>query len=153
MRVLVADDDPTYRTWLHAILTKWHFDVILATDGVEALAAMGREDPPKLVILDWEMPNMDGFEVARTIRHAGAGEDVHILMITGSRKKNDMMQVLACGADDYLIKPFDPMDLQIHLRSAMRILHLQEDIGTLKRSCQHEGADASGSRDEGRSRQ
>jgi DNA-binding response OmpR family regulator len=55
-------------------------------------------------------------------------------MITGSKRKSDMMQILVCGADDYLIKPFDPMDLKIHLRSAMRILHLQEELDELRKA-------------------
>ena len=80
------------------------------------------------------MPEVDGFEVARTIRSEKLGKDVYVLMITGNRKKEDMMQVLVCGADDYLIKPFDPMDLKIHLRSAMRIVHLREEIDALKES-------------------
>ena len=131
MRVLVADDDPTYRSLLQDLLTKWHFDVVLASDGREALEIMAGDDPPRLVLLDWEMPHVDGFEVARTIRDGQTGRNVYVLMITGSKQKQDMMQVLVCGADDYLIKPFDPMDLKIHLRSAMRILHLQEQLDEL----------------------
>ena len=132
MRVLVADDDPTYRSLLQELLTKWHFDVVLATDGREALDVMAGNDPPRLVLLDWEMPHVDGFEVARTIRGGNTGRNTYVLMITGSKRKEDMMQVLVCGADDYLIKPFDPMDLKIHLRGAMRILHLQEELDGLK---------------------
>ncbi|MDY7010670.1 MAG: response regulator transcription factor [Planctomycetota bacterium] len=139
MRVLVADDDPTYRSLLEGLLTKWNFEVVSAVNGVEAMEAMRRENPPHLVILDWEMPEMDGFEVARTIRNEESGKDAYVLMITSSKKKKeDMMQVLVCGADDYLIKPFDPMDLEIHLRSALRILHLREELDELKRSCQSE---------------
>ena len=136
MQVLVADDDPTYRSLLYDLLTEWHFDVELASDGQEALEVLERKDPPRLAILDWEMPVMDGFEVARTIRDSDSSKDTYVLMITGSRRKRDMMQVLVCGADDYLIKPFDTMDLRIHLRSAMRILHLLEELDELELSVQ-----------------
>ena len=135
MRVLVADDDPTYRSLLQDLLTKWHFEVVLASDGSEALEVMAGDDPPRLVVLDWEMPQVDGFEVAKAIRDDKAVRNAYVLMITGSRRKNDIMRVLVCGADDYLIKPFEPMDLKIHLRSAMRILHLQEELDELKSLC------------------
>lgn len=133
MRVLVADDDPTYRSMLRDLLTKWHLDVVTASDGREALDVMAGDYPPRLVLLDWEMPEVDGFDVARAIRDGTAGHGAYVLMITGSKRKEDMMQVLVCGADDYLIKPFDTMDLKIHLRSAMRILRLQEELDELNR--------------------
>jgi len=133
MRVLVADDDATYQSLLQDLLTKWGFEVLLASDGLEALEVMAKPDPPQVVILDWEMPEMDGFEVARTIRNDESVRDTYVLMITGSRKKQDIMQVLVCGADDYLIKPFDSTDLRIHLRSAMRIVQLQAELDELRK--------------------
>ena len=134
MRVLVADDDFTYRSLLQDLLTKWHFEVVLTSNGLEALEVMTGKDPPQLVILDWEMPAMDGFQVAQKIRNRKFAKDPYVLMITGSRRKGDMMQVMICGADDYLIKPFDPMDLKIHLRSAMRIISLVEEVDALRLS-------------------
>ena len=142
MRVLVADDDPTYRSMLQDMLTKWHFEVTLASDGLEAMEVMEGDDPPQLVLLDWEMPHADGFEVARAIRDGQSGPNAYVLMITGSKRKQDMMQILVSGADDYLMKPFDPMDLKIHLRSAMRILRLQEQLDELGQSLQQERAEA-----------
>ena len=138
MRVLVADDDPVYRSMLQELLTGWHFEVILASDGREALEVMDGEDPPQLVLLDWEMPRVDGFEVARSIRSSDASHRAYVLMITGSKREKDIMQVLVCGADDYLIKPLDPMDLKIHIRSAMRILHLQEELDELREAIAEE---------------
>ena len=132
MQVLVADDDATYRGLLYDLLTKWHFEVVLAVDGQEALERMQADEPPRIALLDWEMPGMDGFQVARTIRATVGGGRAYVLMVTGSRRKNDLMQVLVCGADDYLIKPFDPMDLQIRMRTAMRIVNLQTEVEDLK---------------------
>ena len=130
----MADDDPVYRDLLEDLLTRWDFEPVIAKDGVEALAVMAEDDPPKLMILDWDMPEIDGFEVTRSVRNGAPGRDAYILMITGSRRKEDMMRVLVCGADDYLIKPFDPMDLKIHLRSATRILHLHQKVKALEGS-------------------
>ena len=134
MRILVADDDATYRSLLRDLLTQWHFEVTLVSDGLQALAVMEGDDPPHLAVLDWEMPGLDGFDVAKIVRDGKYGKNPYILMITGSRKKTDVMRVMVCGADDYLIKPFDPMDLKIHLRNAMRIVHLQEELEELRPS-------------------
>lgn len=140
MQILVADDDLTYRSLLKDLLAKWDFDVLLASDGLDAMNILDQENPPRLVILDWDMPNMSGLEVATAIREQEQeqGQEAYVLMITGSRRKEDMMQVLVCGADDYLIKPFEPIDLQIHLRSAMRILNLRDELDALRRGVQHE---------------
>lgn len=128
MRVLVADDDPTYRTLVTDLLTQWNFEVVQASDGRQAWEIMRRADAPSLVILDWRMPGMDGFEVAKTIRSEKPDASIFILLITGSRHKEEVMRVMVCGADDYLMKPFDPVDLKIHLRMATRLLHLQEEL-------------------------
>ena len=132
MRVLIVDDEPVYRGVLEDILKQWHFEVVLAEDGGEALAILAEDDPPPLILLDWDMPHVDGFEVATTIRSIKSDNDTYILMITGSRRKQDLMRILVCGADDYLIKPFDPIDLKIHIRSAMRIFSLREEVYKLK---------------------
>ena len=140
MRVLIADDDVTYRTFLADLLTKWNFEITLACNGKEALEVMHGENPPKIVLLDWDMPGADGFEVARTIRSKDSSKGAYILMVTGSRRKQEMMQVLVCGADDYLLKPFDPMDMKIHLRNAVRIVHLEEDLAEIKLSINNQRA-------------
>ena len=134
MQILVADDDPVYRSLLKDLLTQWHFDVVLACNGLEAWEVMQRDDAPRLAIIDWMMPEMDGFELARAIRDKESDNHTYTILITGSRKKDEVMKVLVCGADDYLIKPFDPMDLKIHLRIASRFIHLQEELNDLKKT-------------------
>jgi len=132
MRILVADDDPTYRSLLGDMLGMWDFEVVLAADGTDALTIMRSADAPQLAILDWMMPGLDGFEIAKTIRDEKPEDSPYILLITGGRNKEEVGRVLVCGADDYLIKPFEPLDLKIHLRSALRILRLQEEIRELR---------------------
>ena len=133
MRVLVADDDPAYRSLLQNLLTEWNYEVLVACDGHEAWGFMQGPDKPNLAILDYMMPGMDGFELARLIRTDSSIENTYVLLVTGTRNREHIMKVLVCGADDYLLKPFEPMDLKIHLRSATRIIHLQEDLSALKR--------------------
>ena len=133
MQVLVADDDPVYRTLLNELFGEWGFDVTLAADGQEAWEILQGADPPKLIVLDWMMPRMDGFEVCKRIRSETRSKNTYVLMMTGSRKKAEIMKAVVAGADDYLIKPFDPVDLKIHLRSAMRVITLQEQVDELMR--------------------
>lgn len=128
MQVLVADDDPVYRSVLKEYLTKWGFDVTECIDGEQAWEVMQQLTPPRLLILDWVMPQLDGCELCRRIRQHGRHRDVYILIVTGSLKKQEMMKIVLAGADDYLIKPFDELDLKIHLRTATRVLGLQDDL-------------------------
>lgn len=134
MRVLVADDDPVFCALMQRLLQGWHFDVVLAADGVEAWEILGGDDPPRLVLLDWMMPGMDGYEVCKMMRNQKGRKNVYVMIVTGTRKKDDIMKVVLAGADDYLIKPFDPVDLKIRLRNAMRVLHLQDDLDELRRA-------------------
>ena len=136
MRILVADDDPIYREVIGSLLEKWDFEVIQVSDGQEALKVLNDKNPPQLIILDWEMPNIDGYQVARTIQKSALWDKTFILMITGDGKRSDLQQVLLY-ANDYLIKPFDSLDLKIHLRSAMQIIHLKEEVRKLKQNTVH----------------
>ena len=142
MRILVADDDPVYRSLVEGLLREWHFEPVLAADGAEAWRILQHDDPVCLVLLDWMMPGMDGFEVCKRIRREGRLGNTYILIMTGSRKKEDILKVVVAGADDYLIKPFDPVDLKIRLRNAMRMLHLQEELAELRRALHQESTRA-----------
>jgi len=132
MQILVADDDPVYREVVGGLLAKWDFEINLVSDGKEALEVLNGKDPPQLILLDWEMPNIDGYQVAKTIQQSALWDKTYILMITGDRKRPELQQVLLY-ADDYLIKPFNSLDLKIRLRSAMQIIHLREEVNRLKR--------------------
>ena len=134
MRILVADDDPLYRELFKELLTQWRFEVTVAGDGVEAWQLMQADDPPRLLLLDWMMPRMDGFEVCRKVRHESGDNQTFILIVTGDGKKDQILKVVLAGADDYLIKPFDEIDLKVRLRNAVRVLNLQEDLDELRRA-------------------
>lgn len=140
MRVLVADDDSAYRSLLNELLSQWGFEVVLVSDGAAVLEVLNQPDSPRMILLDWMMPKMNGFEVTEAIRKQKNGDRKYILLITGSAEKQDIMRVLVCGADDYLLKPFDPMNLKIHLRSAMRVLNLQEELDQLRNSTDRQSA-------------
>ncbi len=133
MRTLIADDDPLYLTLLEDLLARWGHDVVATRDGREAWDAWKGSDDIPLMLLDWMMPQMDGYELCRTIRADGPDADTpYIILITGSRGEKDLMRVLVAGADDYLIKPFQPSDLQVRLRAAQRIMDLRDQVARLQ---------------------
>ncbi|MGH9376652.1 MAG: GGDEF domain-containing protein [Terriglobia bacterium] len=128
MRILIAEDDPVSRRILEAHLTKWGYEIIIARDGLEAWAALQQPDAPKLVILDWMMPGIDGVEVIRKLRERRNLPYVYALLLTAKDQKEDLIAGLDAGADDYVTKPFDAHELQARIRTGRRILSLQEEL-------------------------
>jgi len=132
MRILIADDDPTYRALLSDLLEQWGYEPLVCEDGEQAMDALQGPTAPNLAIVDWMMPGLDGFELCRRVREMDGGGDVYILLATGSRLKEEIIRVVVAGADDYIIKPFEPQDLQIRLRAAQRILDLRHEVRQLQ---------------------
>ena len=128
MRVLIAEDDPITRRLLAVHLTKWGHEVIICSDGTEAWDVLTREDAPKLAILDWMMPGMDGVTICRKIRHLEKQVYVYIILLTARTEKEDLIEGLEAGADDYIAKPFDAHELKVRVRAGSRIIRLQEDL-------------------------
>lgn len=128
MEVLVADDDPTTRLMMKASLEKLGYQVRLATDGSEALAILGSELPPRLAILDWEMPGATGVEVCRWIRTGGDEPYTYIILLTSRTSLTDIVEAMDAGADSFIRKPVDPNELKAHLRPGHRMLDLQRQL-------------------------
>ncbi|MGH9352269.1 MAG: GGDEF domain-containing protein [Terriglobia bacterium] len=128
MRVLIAEDDPVSRRVLQAHLVKWGYDVVATRNGQEAWDALQADDCPKLAILDWMMPSMDGVEVVRHLRAKISSTYIYVLLLTAKGQKEDIVAGLEAGADDYLTKPFDAQELQARLRTGSRILDLQSEL-------------------------
>jgi len=129
-RILVAEDDPVGRRLLEGLLAKWGYTVLAARDGLEAWELLQRDDAPRLVILDWLMPGLDGLEVCRRLRQRTQAPYVYTLLLTAKDTKPDMVEGLEAGADDYLAKPLQALELRARLRSGERILALQEQLIT-----------------------
>ncbi len=128
MRTLIAEDDAVSRRVLEGFLTKWGHEVIATKNGTEAWWELGKDDAPQLAILDWMMPGMDGVELCREIRRRGPDPYVYILLLTAKGQKEDVVQGIEAGADDYITKPFDPQELRVRIRAGMRILELQDAL-------------------------
>ena len=113
VKILIADDSIVSRHLLEATLRKWGYDVMVACDGAEALELLQREDAPALIILDWMMPGMTGVEVCRRIRQRDSEPYTYILLLTSKSQKEDLIEGMDAGADDYITKPFDQNELQV----------------------------------------
>jgi two-component system cell cycle response regulator len=128
MRVLIAEDNAVSRRLLQATLTKWGYEVTVCVNGMEAWEALQKEEAPRLAILDWMMPGMDGLEVCRHIRKRGGEPYIYILLLTAKTQKGDVVAGMDAGADDYLTKPFDAHELKVRLRAGQRIINLQNEL-------------------------
>jgi diguanylate cyclase (GGDEF)-like protein len=128
MSVLVAEDNPVFQSMLRSMLTKWGYDARILPNGLEAWDAMQAADAPRLVVLDWMMPYMDGVEVCRRIRTAAREPYVYVLLLTARTESQDLVEGMEAGADDYLTKPFNAQELRVRLRAGRRILDLQQQL-------------------------
>ena len=128
MRILIADDNLVLQTVLKAMLERWGYDVVVASDGEEAWRLLETEDGPRLAILDWLMPALDGIDVCRRVRARNRGRQTYILMLTAKARSEDLDTAMEAGADDYVTKPFRSAELRARLRAGMRILELEEKL-------------------------
>jgi DNA-binding response OmpR family regulator len=129
MKILIAEDDPVSRKLLQAHLTKWAFEVIAVNDGKKAWETLKRPDSPRLAILDWMMPEIDGIELCKNIRQLERCQYTYIIMLTAKKQTEEIAAGLNLGADDYIIKPFDPIELKSRINSGIRILELESALG------------------------
>ncbi len=125
MQVLVVDDDVTTLAVLKGILTEAGYAVSTAGDGQQALNQLHEYGAPRLVISDWTMPGMDGLELCRQIRQGGLPGYVYFILLTGRTRTQDIITGLSAGADDFIIKPFEPAELLVRVRAGERIVGLE----------------------------
>jgi two-component system cell cycle response regulator len=137
MRILIADDDPISRRLLEGTLVRLGHEVVSVADGQAALAAVLAPDGPRLAILDWMMPNGDGLEVCRRAR-AEAPNYVYVMLLTSRDRREDRMAGLDAGADDFLTKPLDVVELRARLRSGERVVTLQQKLLDIQEALRHE---------------
>jgi DNA-binding response OmpR family regulator len=109
-KVLLADDDPSLRRLVAATLGTENFDLLQATDGPETVA-IAQQEHPDLVLLDLNMPGMNGVEVCQVIKSDESLRDVKVMVLTASGNDEDRTRAREAGADDYFIKPFSPVAL------------------------------------------
>jgi diguanylate cyclase (GGDEF)-like protein len=130
MRILIADDSIVSRHLLDATLRRWGYEVVIACDGNQAWEILQSPDAPRIAILDWVMPGMTGPEVCRRVRANSREKDIYtyILLLTSKSQREDLIEGMESGADDYLTKPFDQHELKVRLRPGTRIVELQQEL-------------------------
>ena len=129
MQILVVEDSPVYRQLLASHLQEWGFPFTIAKNGTEAWTLLQRPDCPRLVLLDWVLPDIDGVELCRRIRLTASGNSYsYIILLTGKDGKKNMLEAMQAGADDYLVKPFDQLELKARLLVGKRIVGLHKEL-------------------------
>ena len=128
MKILIADDEAISRRLLEKTLEREGYEVIAVDNGRLALQQLSLPDAPRLALLDWMMPEMDGPSVCQAIRQRHDQAYVHIVLLTSRGSKQDIVAGLEAGADDYLTKPWDPAELNARLRVGQRILQLEDRL-------------------------
>jgi two-component system cell cycle response regulator len=127
VKILIADDDAVSRRLLAGTLAQFGHEVVAVEDGDQAAAALLAPDAPQLAIIDWVMPGLDGLEVCRRLRQRPTPY-TYIILLTSRDRRSDMLQALDAGADDFLSKPCDPLELRVRLRSGERVIALQAGL-------------------------
>ena len=129
MKILVAEDDRVSRLLMHRTLTKFGYEVVLAEDGRQAVEILSQVDAPRLALIDWMMPELDGLSVCTEVRRQHRETPyVYIILLTSKQSSEDVVAGLEAGADDYLTKPCQTAELRARLHTGHRILSLEDRL-------------------------
>jgi DNA-binding response OmpR family regulator len=128
VRILVADDDVTSRKMLETVLTTWGYEVITVSDGNEAWERLRAANAPKLAILDWMMPGMDGVRLCCKVREMNTVNPSYIIILSCRDKKEDVVQGLKAEANDYIVKPYNSDELRERLEVGRRAIESQATL-------------------------
>jgi len=126
MKILIADDDDSVRLLLDRRLRKWGYDVVVASDGLEAIKILKEEDAPRLAVLDWVMPEMDGVDVCQFFKNSG--KLTYFILMTGKNAEEDMINAIDMGAHNFLSKPISFPILKRFIDVGMRLVEAEEKL-------------------------
>jgi diguanylate cyclase (GGDEF)-like protein len=126
--VLIAEDDTVTRLILKHWILRWGYEIVVVGNGQDAWQVLQQERPPEIVIVDWDIPGIDGIELCRRLREKSRSYYHYILIVTGRTDEQDLVKALESGADDCLGKPFREPELRARLLVANRILALQNEL-------------------------
>jgi len=128
MKILIADDDVVSRRMVQQVLERAGYEVTQTSEGNAAAAELCHPNGPRMALLDWMMPGMDGPSVCQEVRRRREQPYVYLLLLTTRDDKEDVVAGLEAGADDYLKKPVHPAELLARLRTGRRILRLEDKL-------------------------
>ncbi len=113
-KVLIIDDELSIRMLLENFLSK-EYDVVTKSDGLDGLKWMEEGNIPDLIVADIQMPNLDGYEFIKNVRASGYFKDIPLIMLSGIESSTEKVKCLKLGANDYIVKPFNPEELSIRI--------------------------------------
>jgi two-component system, cell cycle response regulator len=138
LKILLAEDSHIYRHLIESQFKEWGLRLILAKDGKEAWKILCGREAPRLALLDWILPEIDGLEICRRLRERSLGVAyTYTILLTAKNKKQEMLEAMEAGADDFLAKPFDPLELKARLLVGKRIVELQQKLISTNEALQH----------------
>lgn len=135
IHILIADDDPLYRLLLERSARSWGYEPVVVCDGEQAWHALAQADGPRIALLDWVMPRMDGLEVCRRIRRAGLPHYIYLILLTAKTEPHDLIAGLEAGADEFVAKPVKLEQLRLRVKTGERIV----DSKTRRRAPEQSG--------------
>ena len=124
--IVIAEDDPVSRRLVTAVVEAGGFRTVVTNDGNEAMTALRAQENACVAVIDWMMPGIDGAEICRRMRESG--RSVYIILVSARGTKTDTIEGIDYGADDYLVKPFDPNELLARVRVGLRVMKTQEAL-------------------------
>jgi diguanylate cyclase (GGDEF)-like protein len=128
MKLLIAEDDKTSRLILRSVCSKWGYDVVCVEDGQAAWDMMQADEMPQLLIIDWEMPRMNGIELCQLISENYKQNPPYIILLTSRTETPDIVKGLKAGANDYIAKPFNNDELKVRISVGRRMIELQDEL-------------------------
>ena len=140
MKILIVDDAADIRAYISMTLEQWGFEVEVACNGLTALQLI-HQKAIQLVISDWMMPEMDGLELCRKLRSSDFGHYVYLIVLTAKTKSDDMVTGLSAGADDFISKPIDTEILKARIKSAIRVIEMENKLAEKNRFLRNQNKD------------
>lgn len=126
-KILIADDDEATRILLRAAITQWGYQIVEASNGEEAWQILQQPDPPKILIIDWVMPKLDGLSLCKKIEKE-LNYHPYIIFLTRMSGTENVIEGLEAGADEFLLKPFDMAELRIRIFAGERIIKYRDKL-------------------------
>ncbi|WP_446008048.1 hybrid sensor histidine kinase/response regulator [Candidatus Electrothrix sp.] len=133
MKLLIADDEISTRTLLKTCVTKWGYTVVEARDGLEAMTILRSQDPPRIAVLDWMMPGLDGVEICSRLQDNPNEQLTYTILLTCKSDKEDAVHALDQGAHDFLSKPVHVGELQSRIAVGKRLVEANDRLLELDR--------------------
>jgi DNA-binding response OmpR family regulator len=127
-QVVIADDDQTTRHVLQTTLVHWGYNVTMCKDGAEAFRLLREPGSANIALLDWMMPGMDGVEICAELRKEKETASKYLILLTTRSDKEDLVEGLRSGADDYVVKPFHMGELRARLQVGTRVVTLHSQM-------------------------